>query len=151
MNKPNCSQASLQSDILTSFTGGLQQDLQLFNFTSFSSYRGLQPLLAACSRTSNSSTSPASPATEVFNPSWQPAARHQTLQLHQLLQEDTILLLYLTRKRPRLIFQFQRYIFSKPRARENRNRGTNTSLLCCWARGMTEVLVDGSRRKETNS
>jgi hypothetical protein len=81
MNQPNCSQTSLQSDILTSFTGGLQQD-----FTSFSSYRGLQPLLAACSRTSNSLTSPASPATEVLNLSWQPAARHPTFQLHQLLQ-----------------------------------------------------------------
>ena len=52
---------SLQSDILTSFTGSLQQDLLLFNFTSFSSYTSLQPLLSAYSGTSNSFTSPASP------------------------------------------------------------------------------------------
>ena len=53
--------ASLQSDIPASFTGGLQQDLLLFNFTSFSSYTSLQPLLSAYSRTSNSLTLPASP------------------------------------------------------------------------------------------
>ena len=64
MNQPNCSHASLQSDILTTFTGGLQQDLQLFKITSFSSYRGLQPL-------------------------WQAATGRPTLQLDQLLQEDT--------------------------------------------------------------
>ena len=103
MNQPNCFQASLQLDILTSFTGGLQQDLQLFNFTSFSSYSGLQPLLAACSKTSNSSTSPASPGGHQQGPflclwtsfspvgyphflHWRPAAGPPTLQLHQLLQ-----------------------------------------------------------------
>ena len=52
--------ASLHSYIITSFTGGLQQELQLFNLTSFSRYSSFQTLLSAFSKTSNSSTSPAS-------------------------------------------------------------------------------------------
>ena len=91
------------TDIPTTFTGGLQQDLQLFKFTSFFSYTGLQPLLAACSKTSNSSPSPASPGGHLQGPflflwssfsrvryphflHWRPAAGPPTLQLHQLLQ-----------------------------------------------------------------
>ena len=78
-------------------------DVQLFNFTSFSSYRSLQPILAACSRTSNFSTSPAFPGRHQqgyflclwtsFSPvryphylHWRPAAGPPTIQLHQLLQ-----------------------------------------------------------------
>ena len=73
--------------------GSLQQDVQLFNFTSLSrkTPARLLPLSLdqLLSSRISSLLSPASPATEVFNPCWQPAAGHPTLQLHQPFQEDT--------------------------------------------------------------
>ena len=71
--------ASLQSDFLTFYTGGLQQELQLFNLTSISRYTSLQPLPSAYRRTSNSSTLPASPV-----PAQQDASRTSSFCLGQV-------------------------------------------------------------------